>query len=137
MASARETVDLAPLLAPLRRMGYTDAMLTPVVNAVRQMLASDSRENFASSSDPDAKPWRPLKRRKGKPLLDRGVLRGSVTTKAEGPRVIQGSAQPYASFHQRGTRRIPRRRFLGAGARVEPKVRRLLDDFVRRAMEGP
>lgn len=86
-----------------------EAQLAQTMGVAGLKQASDS---FARSRDPYGRPWRPLKYRRGKPLLKTGRMRGSMSI---GPRprgfeiVITAD---YASFHQGGTSRIPRRQIL-------------------------
>jgi phage gpG-like protein len=136
VAGVSVAVDLAPLLAPLARLGYTPQELTPALNGLRQLLLTDSRDCFNTGTDPDGKAWAPLKSRRGRPLLDTGRLRGAVTARVEGARAVVSNNTPYAGYHQGGTRRAPRRAFLGAGARVEPKIARLLNGFVDKLLRG-
>lgn len=94
--------------------------------AVKAMAAEATdlvADGFRVSSAPDGSPWRPLARARvrnrrkgdrGKPLVDTGRLRASVTTR---PRVTaEGftiTADPiYAATHQYGRGAIPARPFL-------------------------
>lgn len=97
----------------------TDTGLVPVLlQRARVLMQKDVRENFQASKDPDGQPWKPLKfprvRGGDKPLLDTGLLRASVTTKAEGnieqytaTSVTIGTNRPGANLHQKGGTVLP------------------------------
>lgn len=57
---------------------------------------------FKSSRDPYGNPWRPLKKRKGQPLIDTGRGRSSFTYSATGSEVELGSSVGYMALHQTG-----------------------------------
>lgn len=98
---------------------------------------------FYKSIDPNTgASWQPLaestikRRRQGssKPLVDTGRLRGSISTKAFDKSIVYGTNVVYAGPHQKGTRKIPQRRFLptdfsaGPAALTAQKiVRRILN----------
>lgn len=73
-------------------------------------------DEFRKSQDPYGNPWKPLKRRRGKPLLDTGRLRaaavGQAANQSSGAMVRVVIPVFYASYHQDGTRRIPRRQIV-------------------------
>ncbi len=97
-----------------------------VSNAIKA-IAADAvdlvAEGFRSSKTPDGTPWRPLakaRRRnkkkgdRGKPLMDTGRLRASVTTSPAitGDGFVISSNLVYAATHQIGRGGIPARPFL-------------------------
>lgn len=59
---------------------------------------------FRDSQDPYGNQWLPLKYRNGKPLLDTGRLRNSITYKISGNSVQAGTNVDYAAVHQNGAR---------------------------------
>src|SRR5688572_17070122 len=71
---------------------------------------------FQRSQDPYGRAWKPLKYRKGKPLLKTGRLRASATVLPAPAGFQLVLTADYASFHQSGTRRIPRRQMIPEGA---------------------
>lgn len=107
------------------------------------LLVADAKRNFDEGHGPNGEVWPPLKRprKKGrsgeKPLRDTGVLMASLSAGRPGsisevtPQGLRfGTSVAYASFHQRGTRTIPRRRFLGVGV----ELRRKMDAVVSEAL---
>ena len=86
-------------------------------------------ENFISHRDPDGKKWKPLKNPRPKnrnhrwphPLIDTGSMMKSVIQAGakghieqyEDTKVTLGTRLKYAKYHQHGTGKIPKRKFLG------------------------
>ena len=80
-------------------------------------------ESFTKSQSPTGETWKPLaastveRRRKGssKPLVDTGLLRGSITAEAGKTSIrfgVAGAAAKYGKAHQFGGGKVPRRAFL-------------------------
>lgn len=69
---------------------------------------------FRSSTDPWGVPWKPIKHRKGQPLVDTGRLRNSITYRSTADSVIVGTNVEYAAIqHFGGTiKRKPSQRTL-------------------------
>lgn len=143
MPGTLDTLDLAPLLPALKRLGYPAARLGPLLNLIRRAVQDDTRRSFATGKDVNGVPFRPVKKKGGKILVGSGKLRAGTRTRVRGAVVEEYTTIPYAAFHQGGirppyslppggrTRRLPVRRFLGFGTRIEPEVRRLLAEFIK------
>jgi phage gpG-like protein len=62
-------------------------LVAKILKLSAMAMKSDVRENFDKSAGPDGRPWQKLKfprvRGGDKPLLDTGLLRASITTKAK------------------------------------------------------
>ena len=116
--------DFAALALLERRLSQLSK--TGVRDVVKAMAAEATdlvAEGFRAGTAPDGTPWRPLARARarnrkrgdrGKPLMDTGRLRASVTTRpsltADGFVI---SADPiYAATHQYGRGPIPARPYL-------------------------
>lgn len=67
---------------------------------------------FANQADPYGKAWAPLKRREGMILSDTGRLRGSVTVNSSPGEIRLRGTASYGTFHQNGTRYMPKRQIL-------------------------
>jgi len=111
------------------------------------LFQQDILSNFEGSHDPDGNPWRPLKKPRAdgskKPLIRTGKLRDSFTlltnrVKATGAfsTALLRSDVPYAIFHQRGTRTIPARRFIGAGKRLKIKLNTAMAEWLADWIKG-
>jgi phage gpG-like protein len=115
----------------------SDAMVDELGKRVGAALVKQVADEFRESRDPYGKAWAPLKterprnvkanaraakkgkpQRSGKPLIDTGRLRASVTAITSGGDVRVVLPVQYASYHQNGTtgkdkrRGIPRRQIL-------------------------
>ncbi len=95
------------------------AAMESVKKALADEATSQLAFGFRMSRDPYGTPWRPLKRRQGKPLLDTGRLRGSFSAQLTSTGFRIGSNVVYAAPHQFGSKRgrPPQRRMLPSGAR--------------------
>jgi phage gpG-like protein len=125
-----DVLDLAPLLAPLRRLGWDGRALGPLLNVLRRAALADVRRSFAEGADVDGRQMAP-KKGGGKLLVRSGRLRAGTRARARGTAVEVMNNVAYAGYLQWGNHRMPARRFLGFGARVRPEVERVLADFVR------
>lgn len=92
------------------------ATMRDIMAAVGEEAVELVREGFEKESDPYGSKWAALKYRSGRILQDTGRLRSSVHRQsATANRVSVGLSATYASFHQFGTRRMPRRAMLPTG----------------------
>lgn len=102
--------------------------------------------DFSAQRDPDGVYWQPSRaaqRERRRTLRDTGALQDGITWMADSRGVIiktTGRANRYATFHKRGTRRMPRRRFMpDAGklpARYEPRLLNVFADYFRSRYGG-
>lgn len=81
------------------------AELAQRLGATAQKLVADE---FRHSKDPYGKAWKPLALRVGKPLLDTGRMRNSVTTQPYGRGFRLTIATQYAGTHQYGATITPK-----------------------------
>lgn len=105
----REAAELLEDLA--RRTGD----MRPVLDAIGQILVSNTQQRFVEQRGPDGAPWRPLSpvtlaRRRGvaagaKILRDTGRLANSISYRADGGSVSLGSNVEYAGTHQYGAQK--------------------------------
>lgn len=65
------------------------------------------RQHFQQSRDPEGRPWAPLKYRRGRPLVDTGVLMNSIGHRAAGGRIEVFSRDRRAAIHNYGGRTSP------------------------------
>ena len=104
--------DLQRRLREVRNPAFTAAVARRLTGTAIKLLGDE----FRRSQDPYGRPWKPLKYRVGKPLLDTGRLRaaavGQQANQASGALVRVVIPVSYASYHQDGTRRIPRRQIV-------------------------
>lgn len=89
-------------LAQLDRLIAQCVDTKPIMDGIGNVLASKVRQGFRTSTDPWGKQWKPLKRRKGQPLVDTGRLRSSISYHAISGSVAVGTNVSYAPYHQFG-----------------------------------
>jgi hypothetical protein len=130
MPGVADALDLAPLLAPLRRLGWDGRALGPLLNVLRRAALADTRRSFAEGTDADGRQMAP-KKGGGRLLVRTGRTRAATRASVRGAAVQLTNNAPAAGYLFWGTRRMPARRFLGFGARVRPEVERLIAEFVR------
>jgi len=107
-------------------------------------LKRDVTGAFSSAADPvTGQPWPALKYRTGRPLILSGTMMAEALSAIDRARpngwgvTVDLVTPAYAGFHQRGTGRIPRRRFFGASpATVEAAGRQFVGSVVRVAVGG-
>ena len=95
------------------------------LKVARSRLAAKVQKGFDKSKSPYGMQWAPVKRA-GKPLIDTGRLRKSITSKTVN-RVRDGEIRfligaPYGKYHQNGTQTIKKRTML-------PDSRGMPDDW--------
>ena len=94
---------------------------TRALEEIGQYVTSEVQQRFARSEDHEGRAWQSLKYRVGKPLVDTGVLRSSITHRIlNGNSVEIGTNVTYAAIHNYGGRAgrgrrvsIPKREFMG------------------------
>lgn len=80
-----------------------------MLDAVGLLLKRTVMNQFETSTDPYGTPWKPLKSREGgKPLVDRGNLKDSITYQVDGNMVTVGTNHPFAQVHQYGATIVPK-----------------------------
>lgn len=113
------TGDFGKLSALIRQI----ETLPEIKREVLAVLAEDARtrvdEGFAASRSPDGEAWRPLARARrrgaGRPLLDTGRLRASITYQVTANGFLLKTTLVYAATHQYGWESIPARPFFPEG----------------------
>lgn len=102
MGLSGDFAKLAALRARLRAAQSPD-MMAGVARVVGEAARTQLALGFRQSVNPYGEPWAPLRRRKGKPLLDTGRLRNSFTYAATADGLRIGTNTKYAPYHQYGT----------------------------------
>lgn len=135
-----------------RRVRQAAARIRDVRSAgveIGEMLVSSAVERFDRGEGPDGTAWEPSRRalaEGGKTLLDRGILRGSLSYEASPLAVVYGSNLVYARPHQEGmdlsilsSRRrvtLPARPYLGISEEDGEEARAILLEHIRRGFRG-
>lgn len=111
---------------------------------IAAILKSETLRHFEAESDPTGKKWAPLSastieaRRKGKSrrgygvkiLRDTGRLYGSIATNYGAGWAEVGTTIEYAAQHQFGTKRVPRRSFIGISTRISDRIDATVKKFL-------
>jgi phage virion morphogenesis protein len=130
------------LLAKLKEAeGKLDNLSEPL-NEVGLYMEMETRMNFARQSDPDGAPWASLAAstaaRKGSSVILRetGSLAGGIASEgASGNQVvIRSTGGHYGIYHQTGTKKMPARKFIGIGDRHKPKIKKIIESYVKEAL---
>ena len=93
---------ISPALAQMIAAGSD---LSEPMDEIGVRLVSNTQDRFARETGPDGRKWVPSFRAKttgGRTLTDRGILRGSLTHRADKRSVQWGSNLIYAAIQQRG-----------------------------------
>lgn len=132
------------------------ADISPVVDALGQILVAGAQQRFVNQKDPDGVPWKPLspvtlsRRRKGgggaEILRDTGRLMSGIQYDVTGGALSVFSPEVYARTHQLGARKgqygrnkrgnpipwgdVPQRRFLGMSAEDQAEMNELLTRYI-------
>lgn len=93
--------SLRALIEKTKKLGGASAL-----RVLSGRLAVDARKlvekSFATSTSPDGEAWKPLKTRKGQPLVKSGRLSRSIKTSVSSKGFTLYTNVPYAAVHQFG-----------------------------------
>ena len=135
MVDIQIRVKAASTIEAMQKLAKKSRSLKKPLRKSGLFLEREVKLNFAHQSDPDGKPWAPLKpstlrRKKTTAILrETGALAASIAM--EGPvgnqvRVVAGQA--YGIWLQTGTRKMVARPFLGISEeRHIPKIRKIFE----------
>ena len=104
--------DAREVLGRLNKLSGRLLNLTPVMQAVGEVVRASADLAFTEGRDPYGVPWEPLspvtianrRQRSNVPLRDTGVLANSIQAAASRDRVLVGTNIEYASTHQFGAK---------------------------------
>lgn len=138
MAGASVTVDadFQPIRDYLAQVEALGTNATDLFDEIGAALVSSTQARFSTSTAPDGSGWKPVKRG-GKPLVDQGILKGSMTHQAHPDSVEVGTNLVYAAIHQFGGKAgrnhgvtIDARPYLGISPEDETEVVAILRDYI-------
>lgn len=117
--------------------------LEPLATRIRARVVNMHQRRVATEkTDPDGRPWPPLAAstlsyKRGTMLVETSRLLGSFTSTQSGLTVtVSNQAIPYNMFHQFGTKRMPRRRFMGLGAKNITEIQQTCRNFILERLGG-
>lgn len=114
MSRIKIEVDASKVQAKIRELQASGASLDGPLGAIGRTIKTRVELGFKTSTSPHGIPWAPLKSRKGKPLIDTGRLKNSITWQIGSDQnskyVDVGTNVKYGAIHQFGlTRNVPAR----------------------------
>lgn len=139
-----------PVLDALNRLIQAGNDPQPILSAIGMELETRVRNRFETKTDPAGRAWAPWKpatvksypKDGNKKLLDRyGDMLNSITHTVDAGGVTVGAGQPYAAFHEFGTKNMARRGLFTAdpdagtlGAEDEHAILAILNDHFSKAL---
>lgn len=130
----RIKIEATSTLRALSDLKQRTANLKKPLHESGAYLKRETQLNFARESDPDGKPWAPLKpstlrRKRTRAILrESGSLAGSITFRTQSPRVRIVVGVAYGIYHQTGTVKMAQRKILGISEdRHVPKIRQIFE----------
>ena len=115
--------------------------LTPALHEIGQLMVASTDENFQKEQNPYGEKWEHLapstlkyKASRGfimQILQRQGLLRSSIRYRIEKGRVEVGTPLPYGSYLQEGTKKMPKRQFLGVSQRNRREIIAILKGSLR------
>lgn len=101
-----------------------------LLEVVGETLEAQTKQHFQEQGGPEGA-WPPTKRG-GQILVKTGLLRGSIEHAAIGPlEIAVGTNVAYGKFHQFGTRKMPRRAFLGLTTDDKVEISNVIETYIR------
>lgn len=148
--TATITIDDAEAQRLFARIRDAGMNMAPLLRGIGMEMETRTAERFESRRDPSGQPWadlspRTLKRKKGRgsKLVFTGQMQDSLNHRVGEGWVEIGFGQPYAAFHEYGTRKMPRRGLLSAdpaaGSLGEDDRQAILDlseDYLDKVTKG-
>ncbi len=128
--------------------------LTPLMQDIGTLLLRSTSDRFETKEDPDGISWKQLapstlqtktninKKNRANVgiLVESGNLADSFSQKGAmqvfQDRVIIGSDEEYAPYHQVGTKHMPKRPFLGLSSDDKSEILNALNEFIEEAWRG-
>lgn len=98
-------------------------------NLAGREVAALIQDGFTAESDPYGRGWKPsaaANREGRRTLRETGALQDGIKWKADSRGLLlstSGSANNYAVYHQKGTRRLPKRQFMPDPGELPPIYR--------------
>lgn len=110
------------------------------LDEIGQYFTSEIQQRFVRSEDHEGRAWERLKYRVGKPLVNTGILRSSITHRIlNGNTVEVGTNVVYAAIHNYGGRagrgkkvKIPKREFMGISDTNEIEINEIVEKQLNR-----
>lgn len=95
-------LDDKEVIKAIRKLEQRAGHMKPALDSIGGAIKTRIQMGFSSSTSPEGIPWKKLKHRPGKPLMDTRVLRNSITFNATDDQVEIGTNIEYGAIHQYG-----------------------------------
>lgn len=139
-----------PVFDAINRLLRAGQDMNPVMHAIGKELETKTSNRFETQTDPTGAAWAPWKastlktypKNGNRKKLDRyGDLLDSLTYQADADSALIGFCQPYAEYHEMGTKHMVRRSLLtdghgNLGAADERSILDILNAHFARAITG-
>ena len=105
MSAITITIDIAPVQSMLDELAQKTGDLSPIMSTIGEIVVRQVDDAFKDQRSPGGVPWKRSQRAiadGGQTLIDRGVLRNSITRKVAGQSVTVGTNVEYSAIHQFG-----------------------------------
>ena len=103
-------------------------------NELQKVVEEYNKDSWSSGQDPvTKKAWEPRKQPTGSwPILKKsGKMFGSTKFKSAGVMLFSARTRAdYGKFHQYGTSKMPKRRWLGIGGELTPRMEKIIGKHV-------
>lgn len=113
--------------------------MAPVFDEIGNTVVSNTQGRMKQGVKPDGSPQKPVQRG-GTPLVDQGILRGSITHQPSNDQVEVGTNVIYAAIHQFGGQAgrghavtIDARPYLGISSEDELDINDIVHDYLEAA----
>ena len=105
MSNNANFFDVSKFKKRLEKLGQELKNMQPVMKKISGDMKTKTDMCFRNSRDPYGNKWEKLKNRKGKPLIDSGSLRSSVSSTSGKDYAVVGTNKKYAKTHQFGIKK--------------------------------
>jgi phage virion morphogenesis protein len=105
-------VNSSAVQQALRRLQAAVGDLKPAMTDIAATLWERVGERFETHKDPAGVAWKDKKNGAPATLIDSGHMLDSLTRRADSRHAMVGFGQPYAAYHEFGTKKMPRRGLL-------------------------
>lgn len=146
MAGASFKMNLSSLAGPVAFAVAAVKNRQDMAKAIGNMLVSSTIERFEKGEDPEGNKWSISQRAKdegGQTLVDKAILKNSITFEASPEMVVVGTNVEYGAIHQYGGQagrgkktRIPERPYLGFNEEDAEETVAIMHRFLSKAFGG-
>lgn len=146
MAGASFKMNLSSLAGPVALAVTAVKNRQDMAKSIGNMLVSSAIERFEKGEDPEGKKWQVSQRAKdegGQTLVDKAILKNSITFEASPEMVVVGTNEEYGAIHQYGGQagrgkktRIPERPYLGFSEEDAEETVAIMHRFLSIAFGG-